>query len=125
MLYFAAFLTGLLVGFIIKDRLWVNQRYQLTAEIDRLLDQLSKFVISLMPLTPDEFFEKFPVNTTGVGFVGNQMFLVKKIDNCLVTLTDYPLKPLLGKSYNDLRVTPFIPSESLLRDMLRRIGQFI
>jgi hypothetical protein len=125
MIYIAAILTGLLLGFLIKDRIWMNEKHRLTIEVYQLLAYLYKFIANLTPLAPDEFLKSFSEKTTGVGYVGNQMFLVQKKSDQLVTLTDYPLKQLLGKHYEDLLITAFIPSKNLIRDVLNRIKPYI
>jgi hypothetical protein len=120
--YLLALLTGLLIGFFIKDLYYKSKVIQVNRDVTNTLRYLSKFVVALTPLTPDEFL---PLDSTGVAFVDNQMFLVKAKDGQLVTFTDYPMKFLLGNRFADLRITAYIPTESLVKDALSRIARII
>lgn len=118
MMYMAVFLGGLLLGFLIKDLGFRDSELKLSSNVSSVLVYLSKILTSMFPLTPGEFIKN---GGTGVGFIGNQMLLVAVRDGVIVTLTDYPVKALLGSRYDELRVTANIPGETLIRDALRRI----
>ena len=125
MIYFAFLLTGLLIGLLIKDLQFKKAVVDLDNDAYITFRQTKYFLSLLKPLSPEEFIQKMKPQSTGVGIVEGRMFLVQQSNGRLTTISDIPLKEMLGEFYNSLRIFPFLPSEREIDKLLSLISRFV
>lgn len=124
MIYTACVLTGLLIGFLIKD--WLNKGLLLQLERNAViaLKTTLTFLTLIKPLSPDEFVKK-KNGSTGIGLVDEQMFLVRLANKKLETLSNIPLQELLGYKYSELKIVPYLPRDRDIDYLLDRINRLV
>lgn len=124
MIYIACVLSGLLIGLIAKDLQYRGMRLELEKGATDALKATVMFLFRVQPVSPEDFAKKKD-GSTGVGLLDQQMFLVRLVNKKLETISNVPLRELLGDRYSDLRITTYLPKDRDIDHLLSIINKLI
>lgn len=125
MLYIACLLSGVLIGFLIKDYVASRRELVLNTDTYAVLKGTKQLLTMLIPLSPDAFIKEMKENDTGIGFLDGKMFLVQIKNRRLITLSNIPLKNILEDQYDNLKIVSYLPKENELLNFINRVNRIL